>query len=453
MHPIREAPHPNLARALRGWLPNLSQLVYSSGAFGLNVFHQTLTLWLVYFYAPPPETGRPILVPMLLLGIVLTFGRVVDAVDDALIGHWSDVTHSRWGRRLPFIVGGLPLVVIAFVLLWMPPGAGGLGTVVYAFICLQGFYILSSVVSQPYEAVLPEIARTSDDRVRVSSWKVTFGFLGAAVGLVGSGLLIGTIGFPLMGLVLGLLAGASILLSTLGIRGLPRPRAEDSVGLWTALRLTASNRPFIVFVCSEVLFFLGVNMLTALMPYYVTVVLGQTEGAVSLFTAAYAVVALASLPAVSWIAAHRGKVFAYRGAMLTTGVLLPGLFFAGSLPGIPPLVQGLVYVALLGGAMSAVFVLPHPMVADIIDLEANETGLRREGMYYGIEDNLSKLAFGVSTAIFGVVLQTYGFSTEMPLGIRLIGPIAGVGVLVGLLLFNWACRFPEPRLTTAPAPG
>jgi hypothetical protein len=53
--------------------------VYSSGAFGLNVFQKTLTLWLVYFYAPPPETGRPILVPMLLLGIVLTFGRVVDA--------------------------------------------------------------------------------------------------------------------------------------------------------------------------------------------------------------------------------------------------------------------------------------------------------------------------------------------------------------------------------------
>jgi hypothetical protein len=41
----------------------------------------------------------------------------------------------------------------------------------------------------------------------------------------------------------------------------------------------------------------------------------------------------------------------------------------------------------------------------------------------------------------------------MPLGIRLIGPIAGVGVLVGLLLFNWACRFPEPRLTAAPSPG
>ncbi len=428
------------------------QLLYATGAFGLNVFHQTITLWLFYLYAPPPGTGRLALVPPVALGVLWTVGRIVDAFDDAVIGHWSDVTRTRWGRRLPFIVGGLPFTVAAFVALWTPPTVGGFWTLAYAAVTLQAFFILSSIVAQPYEAVLAEIVPTSVERVRVSSWKVTFGILGAGVGLVGSGLLIAAVGFPGMAIALGLLAAAALLVSTWGIRRLPQaPPHDRHLPLTEALRLTATNRQFLIFVCSEVLFYLGLNMLTQLMPYFVTVVLEAPEAQVSLFTAVFSIVALLSLPGVNWLAARRGKAFAYRLAMALLVVLLPGLFVIGWLPGIPRLAQGLIYMALLGAPMSVLFVLPHPMVADIVDDDALRTGLRREGIYYGIEDNLGKIGFAVSTAIFSVVLGTFGFSPEQPLGIRLIGPIAGLGVLLGLLIFMRGYRLPDQVLTPAAA--
>jgi GPH family glycoside/pentoside/hexuronide:cation symporter len=419
-------------------------LLYASGAFGFNVLFQTLSVWLVYFYVPPPDSGRPTIVPLAVLALIMGVGRVLDAVDDPAIGHWSDVTRSRWGRRLPFIVTGTPLLALAFAAIWLAPAAGMPWAAIYAFVVLQAYSVCSTVVHQPYEAVLAEVAQEPAARMRISAYKVTFGVAGAAVGLIGSGQLIGAIGFPATGVVLGLLAAASILISALGIRRLPAaPPHRHELSLWDGLRLTAGNRQFLAFVCSEVLFFLGLSMLTALLPYFVTVIARRPEADVSLFTGAFFLVVLAGLPLVHRVATRRSKAYAYRLAMGSLVVLLPGLFFAGSLPGIDPFVQGLVYIALLGLPMSAVFVLPNPIIADIVDDDETRTGLRREGVYYGVEETIGKAGGALTAAIFGVVLGTFGFSQEQSLGIRLIGPIAGFGVLVGLIVFSVGYRLPD----------
>ena len=432
-------------------LRRTDELLYASGAFGFNVLFQTLSLWLVYFLVPPPESGRPPVVPPAILGLVLGLGRVLDAVDDPAIGHWSDVTRSRWGRRLPFVVGGTPLLVLSFLLIWTPPAAGLPWTAIYLFIVLQAYSIGYTIVHQPYEAVLAEIARSPAERVRLSSWKVTFGVFGAAVGLVGSGAAIGLAGFPGMAAIFGLLAAASVLVSGLGIRHLPAaPPHERPLPLWDGLRLTATNRQFLVFVCSEVTFYLGLNMLTQVIPYFVTVVLRRPEAQVSQFTGLFFLVALASLPGVNWLAARRTKAFVYRLAMAALVVMLPGLYFIGALPGVDPFLQGLVYVGLLGAPMSALLVLPNPMIADIVDDDEARTGLRREGVYYGVEETLGKVGFALSAAIFGAVLQTFGYSAEQPLGIRLMGPVAGAGVLVGLVVFTLGYRLPDRVPVRAP---
>lgn len=428
----------------RAEAPRWAGLLYAEGAFGFNVLHQMQTLWLVYFYAPPAESGRPALAPIALLTLLFAIGRVVEAFDDLLIGHWSDVTRSPWGRRLPFIVAGGPFVGILFVLLWLPPPLEPVWMAVYVFIVLQAYFLAATVVQQPYEAVLAEMSHETTTRVRVATWKVAFGIVGAAVGLIGSGLLIERIGFGPTGVVFATIAVASVLLSVTGIRKLPyAPLPEKRISLPRALLLTTTNRQFLVFVISSVLFFLGLNLLTLLLPYFATVILRQNEGLVSLLTATFTAVAFVSLPLVGRLAAWRSKAFAYKAAMAALGILLPGLFFVGFVPGIDPLVQGFAYVALLGVPMAALFVLPSPLIADIIDDDARRTGMRREGIYYAADVTVRKFGFALSTAIFGAVLATFGFSVDQPLGVRLVGPIAGLGVLLGLLLFAVGYRLPD----------
>lgn len=438
-----DSPAPPAPRRGMGWLPPGSQLTYAGGAFGFNVFHQTISLWLVYFYAPPPESGRETIVPIAIFGALLAAGEVIEAFDDPVIGHWSDRTRSRWGRRLPFILGGLPFLVGAFILLFtpLPPG---FWPAVAAFVVIQLYHLAGTIVHQPYEAVLAEMARSSEERVRVSSWKVAFGILGAAVGLVGSGLLIGALGFPGMAMVLGLLGGASVAISAAGVRRLPQtPPHNRPLSLPESLRLTATNHQYLVFVVSEVLFFAGLDMLTALIPYLVTVVLGLPESQTVWFTAVFIVVALVSLPAVNWLAARRGKAFTYRLAMTVLAVALPGLFFVGAIPGIDRMLQSVAYIGALGVPMSVLFALPNPMVANIVDYDETRTGLRREGAYYGVEEFVMSLGLALATLVFSSVLGTFGFSAGEPLGIRLIGPVAGLAVAAGLLVFARWYRLPE----------
>ena len=416
-------------------------MLYASGAFGFNLLFQTLSLWLVYFYAPPPESGRPTIVPLATLGLLMGIGRVLDAFDDPAIGHWSDSTRSRWGRRLPFIVAGAPFVAVVFAAIWNPPAWALPWAAVYAFVVLQLYSVASTIVHQPYEAVLAEAARDTHARVRLSGWKVFFGVLGAAVGLVGSGAVIGRFGFGGMGLLFALAAGASILVSAIGVRRMPtEPEPPKRLPLREGLRLTATNRQFLVFVCSEVAFSLALSLLTALIPYYVTVLLGRGEGDVPLFTGAFFVVVLASLPGVSWLVARRSKAFAYQLAMAMLALLLPGLFAVHMLPGLDPFVVSLLYVALLGAPMSVVFVLPNPMIADIVDEDEARTGLCRAGAYFGVEETIGKGGAALAAGLFAFLLGTFGFSGAGSLGLRLVGPVAGAIVLAGLMVFTLGYR-------------
>lgn len=55
------------------------------------------------------------------LGIVAGFGALVAAVANIVFGRLSDLTHSRWGRRRPWIVGGSIGMAIALALLAIAP--------------------------------------------------------------------------------------------------------------------------------------------------------------------------------------------------------------------------------------------------------------------------------------------------------------------------------------------
>ena len=57
------------------------------------------------------------------LGVILIIPRLWDAVSDPIIGHLSDNTRTRWGRRRPYLlVGGISVAVFFVVLWWIPKG-------------------------------------------------------------------------------------------------------------------------------------------------------------------------------------------------------------------------------------------------------------------------------------------------------------------------------------------
>ncbi len=425
--------------APRTGLPLADRVLYGLGSLGNATFFWSLSLWLIYFYAPAEGRGNALL-PITVVAVARGLGGALEAFDDPLIGWWSDRTRSRWGRRIPFLLYGIPLLVISFWLLFVPPaGAGPVLIAVYFFVVLELFYFANTIVGAPYEALQAEIATTSSDRVSLGVWKVLFGNAGVFLAFVVSPQLVERVGFPATMAILAAFAFAALYGMLFGLwrRGtLGRAKSLEAVpiSLLKSIRASLGHRPFLALALSFVLFSIGYNMLALLMPYYVVVVHGATEGEVTFFLAGVIVTVLLALPLVSWAARRFGKRGVYALVMLMTGaylIMLGIAAFAPLLPDISLLWQSRVLIWLTGFGFAALFVFPGAMMADVIDDDAARSGQQRAAVYYGMFKTLEKIAQGGAAILFGVLLQVFGGDADRSLGLQLILPVAGVCALVG----------------------
>ncbi|MBE0611612.1 MAG: MFS transporter [Dehalococcoidia bacterium] len=449
--------------------PGRVRFTYGFASVAGNAVSQTWSLWLVYFYAPPSDATIATRVSdawgidaRVLLGLTLTVARLIEAFDDPLIGYWTDRTKSRWGRRLPFIVIFTPFWAFLFVFFFLPPvGHASLGNLTYLFFLAMAFYMLSNLSGAAQEALLPTIARRADDRLSVATWQLVFGVVGAIVGLSVSSLVVQQFGFTAMAITVACIAfgvryGAMVVIW-------PYARADDTPstpGFRRAVRDTFSNPQFIAYLPSFVLFQTGLQMLTAVLPFYVDTVLSdstlfgmkgsENTGAFTfMLTAAVITGILAAIPVYRRLAGRFGKARAYRVAMLWSAAAFPLLFFAGFVPALPALGQAIGAILLCGMATAGVFLFPNILTADIVDYDAERTNTRREAMFYGTQNMVEKAATALSPLIFAAILLA-GDTSANPLGIRLVGPVAGVLVFIAFLSFRRYSLAPDLPAPSVP---
>jgi GPH family glycoside/pentoside/hexuronide:cation symporter len=177
-------------------------------------------------------------------------------------------------RRLPFILGATPLWALFAFLLFVPPDGAGQGTVaVWFFVMLQCLHLFATLSGGPYEALPPELARTSSARVRMVGYRVYAGVLGAELGLAGSGLLVERFGFGVMAATMAGLALASRYLGMAAVWSRARQsRPIATLPLGSALQATFSHRGFLLLLPSTMLFSTALTMLIGLLPFYVHVI-------------------------------------------------------------------------------------------------------------------------------------------------------------------------------------
>jgi GPH family glycoside/pentoside/hexuronide:cation symporter len=99
------------------------------------------------------------------------------------------------------------------------------------------------------------------------------------------------------------------------------------------------------------------------------------------------------------------------------------------------LLQAVLMVAIIGLPMTAVYTFPNAIQADIIDYDALRTGQQREAIYYATQATLEKIASAAFPPILALLLAL-GSTAENPLGIRLVGVVAGLASFLGWLTFR-----------------
>jgi len=120
-------------------LPLLTKLIYGAGDLGFSMNNSLITAFFSVFMV------TVVGMPPGLVAIIFIVGRSWDFINDPIIGHLSDRTRTRWGRRRPFLLFGAIPFGLSFILLWLSPNLSQTGLVIYYSVA--SFIILLRILS------------------------------------------------------------------------------------------------------------------------------------------------------------------------------------------------------------------------------------------------------------------------------------------------------------------
>jgi GPH family glycoside/pentoside/hexuronide:cation symporter len=412
-----------------------SKIAYGVSDLGVTLPLSSIAFFLLFFYTDVVHFS-----PM-LAGTALLIAKAWDAVSDPLMGQVSDTTRSRWGRRRPYLLfGALPYAVL-FILIWIPrPSFGGPADYLPVIALFILFFTASTVVTVPYNALLPELALSPHERTKLTAYRQPFAVLGWVAGSALVLPLVGALGGGRRGYILmAAIFGAAALVVFLITASYVRERADfsrkGSVPITRSFLLTAKNVPFWWFIGAYSLVSLGYTILSGVLIFYAKYWL-LNEG---LFTVMMGIVMgflLLSVPMWVWISGKTGKREAFLAGIVVLIAAAGAIFFLPRTGG--PLLFALMGLAGIG--TGAYFLFPYSILPEIIDYDELTSGTRREGAYFGIAFLIFKISIALAPFITGTVLARIGYVANAPqteqtlLGIRLlVGAIPSAFFALGLV--------------------
>ena len=120
-------------------------------------------------------------VSAVLVGVAQMVPRFWDAITDPIMGHITDNTRSRFGRR-PYILMGGFAVALSFVAMWAVPRSWDASGQFWYFLLMSlVFYTAVTVFEIPHGALGMEMTDDYHERTRLFSAKSFVGNLGAMI--------------------------------------------------------------------------------------------------------------------------------------------------------------------------------------------------------------------------------------------------------------------------------
>lgn len=357
-------------------------------------------------------------------GTVVLISRIWDAISDPLMGSISDRTNSRWGRRRPYFLFGIPLIFATFVMLWYPidlPTEAGR----FAF-ALAGYLLFSTVVTLvmiPYNAMASELTTDYDERTRVSTVRIFFSVVASVLSAVLPLEVVKLMptqsqGYLVLGVSFGLLFALPFIAVFAGTRERPEFQARaPRPSLFSMFFEPFRVKPFLHILMMYLFAFVAIDALQSIVIYYMTYYIGR-GGETNYVLGALFLVQLASLPFYGWLARVKSKRFAF---MLASGVWVVAMAFSLLIG--PDQWSGVIYIfgGLAGAATGGVVVMIYAIFPDMPDIDELYSGRRREGTYSGLFTFMRKLSSAFAIFLISNLLQFAGYAR----------PIAGPdGVMV-----------------------
>ena len=333
------------------------------------------------------------LTPALAL-FIMTWDNLINVFFQPWVGARSDSTWNRFGRRKPWILLGVPIAVVGFVLI--PFAQTALAIAVFILITNFGMALFRS----PTVAWLGDLF-WPDDRSKANGVINLMGGIGALLAFFGGGYLFDNIGraAPFIGGAVLMLAAISVAL--LGVKERERVDIEEQPeheGLAASLR-TVWDQPAksgLFVLLAILLWFMAYNALEAGLSSFAVFTLGIAPGTASIYAGFVTVTFIFMAVPAGLLGTRYGRQRIIQiGLAVLTVIFSVGYFF------IQNSVTFIIALVVTGIFWACVNVNSLPLVYDHGDE-------RRIGAYTGLYYFSSQSAAVLGPTLGGIVVDTLG---------------------------------------------
>lgn len=382
--------------------------------------------------------GGITLVP-LFIGIIMTFDNIFGVIFQPTFGKLSDNTHSRFGKRRPYVIYGAPVSAILFAII--PIVALKVGSLPLTMLFIIMFVFVMSLWRAPVVALMPDLT-PNELRSEGNAVINLMGGIGGALGLV-AGTIVTVIycaatgadskadgwdeyiTFPyvfLLGavvMVIGMLvvlffvkepdsrvklkAEQNQIADENARREAERKAIKEEKAKRKAEKLSKGERTSLIFMLGGLFFlFCGTNAVTTFFALFADEILHKTAAQATVMTTAFAAAsAVAAIPA-----GYLGKKLGRKKTILCGLVIFIvafGAYLGAQIAGIEALSGALIWVALIVGGAANMFITVNtlPLVLEI-------GGIDKVGTFTGYYYTATFSAQIATPIVYGIVRMFTG---------------------------------------------
>jgi oligogalacturonide transporter len=391
-----------------------------------------------------------------IAGTMLLVGKLWDAIIDPYIGHFTDISRSRFGRRRVFFLAGIFHITAAFTLLWLPLNAVVWIKAIYYTLAYILFATSFSMTMVPYHAMLADMSKNYNERNKLIGTRTIVSNLSTLVAGVVPLLIVNAfadrqIGWLVMGLSFGIFYAIPWIIVFLGTKEEPYLKQEKNtlnplIVFFNNSKIVLKNKSYMILLGLYIFGYTAIDAFTAINIYYISDYL-NIPNAYTILIGIFIISQIIFVPVYIKIANTYGKKFSHLGGALVWATTLALLLLVQ--PGTSPIVM---YVAsfFMGAGASGVAFSPWGMLPETTDVEELISTKRREGVYSGFMTFIRQLSQAFALFLTGIYLDIIGYrvpevanqvilqSTQTLTGIKVfysLAPFILLMISIGFTLF------------------
>ncbi|MDX2141719.1 MAG: MFS transporter [Rhodospirillaceae bacterium] len=374
-----------------------------------------------------------------IAGAIIFASRLYDMIIDPLMGHVSDRTQSRFGRRRVYLLWGAAACFVSFVLVFNVSMIDDMTTrVVYVAALLFLFNTAYTIFNIPYLAMPAEMTEHYHERTVLMSYRVVFFTTSSLFIFLGTAQLTKVFGaqqgYALFGWLVGGVMALSMLVAFLSSARAPRTERTEGPrpALAEQIRLVMGNRPFVVYLGVKLLQLTAQASSNAALIFFGVYVLKNQQALLIAFGSFFPLGTLLAIPAWTWAGRRIGKRNGFMLAAVSYAIIM--LTWLLSQEGETTALLG-ARLFLLGAAVAGILVMGFAILPDTIEYDRRRTGINREGVYAGLYSTMEKLAAAFGPLIFGGYLSAAGFESSQGGAIVAQPDAALSAIYIGMAVF------------------